>query len=31
LAAAAGIGLGEKNAIKVDEQMRTDTANIWAA
>jgi NADPH-dependent 2,4-dienoyl-CoA reductase/sulfur reductase-like enzyme len=31
LAAAAGIGLGEKNAIKTDEQMRTDTANIWAA
>ncbi len=31
LAAAAGIGLGVKQAIKVDTQMRTDKVNIWAA
>ena len=31
LAADAGIGLGAKNAIKVDATMRTDTENIWAA
>jgi NADPH-dependent 2,4-dienoyl-CoA reductase/sulfur reductase-like enzyme len=31
LAEAAGIELGAKNAIKVDDHMRTGTANIWAA
>lgn len=31
LAETAGIELGAKNAIKVDERMRTGTANIWAA
>ena len=31
LAAEAGVGLGVKSAIKVDETMRTDTENIWAA
>jgi NADPH-dependent 2,4-dienoyl-CoA reductase/sulfur reductase-like enzyme len=31
LAASAGIDLGVKNAIQVDDQMRTATTNIWAA
>jgi len=31
LAKDAGIELGVRNAIKVDDQMRTGTANIWAA
>jgi NADPH-dependent 2,4-dienoyl-CoA reductase/sulfur reductase-like enzyme len=31
LAAGAGVELGEKDAIKVDDRMRTSTANIWAA
>jgi len=31
LAEAAGIELSVKNAIKVDDRMRTGTANIWAA
>ena len=31
LAGEAGIGLGEKNAIKVDARMHTDTENVWAA
>jgi len=31
LAESAGIELGAKNAIKVDERMRTGTTNIWAA
>ncbi len=31
LAEAAGLELGAKNAIKVDERMRTSHANIWAA
>ena len=31
LAETAGIKLGAKNAIKVDERMQTGTANIWAA
>lgn len=31
LAAEAGVGLGAKNAIKVDDHMRTSAANIWAA
>ncbi len=31
LADAAGVGLGEEQAIKVDQQMRTDTSQIWAA
>ena len=31
LAAEAGVELGAKDAIKVDDQMRTSAANIWAA
>ncbi len=31
LAVGAGIELAAKNAIKVDDQMRTSTTNIWAA
>ncbi|MBW2520486.1 MAG: FAD-dependent oxidoreductase [Deltaproteobacteria bacterium] len=31
LAGKAGVSLGEKDAIKVDNRMRTETENIWAA
>jgi NADPH-dependent 2,4-dienoyl-CoA reductase/sulfur reductase-like enzyme len=31
LAETAGVELGVRNAIKVDDRMRTGTANIWAA
>ncbi len=31
LAAGAGVELGAKDAIKVDDQMRTSAKNIWAA
>lgn len=31
LARAAGIGMGEAGGILVDDQMRTDTAHVWAA
>lgn len=31
LARAAGIGVGKSGGIRVDDHMRSDTANIWAA
>lgn len=31
LARAAGIGVGESGGIQVDDHLRTDTPNIWAA